>query len=395
MVCSENVRSLVNVKLIFRLVIGILAGVLLGLYGPLEVTKLLVTFKVIFGQFLSFVVPLIILFYVMSGIGNMQKGSGRMLGVTVFLSYLSTVAAGVLAFMVAAELVPMIVPASMSGVASGLQIQPWMKVDLPPLLEVTTALVIAFIFGIGMSVIRAKELLKATDQARDIVELVLCRLIIPVLPLYICTVFAEMGASGTVFATLETFVWVLGLAIVLHWLWLVIMFTVAGFSTGRNPLVMLKTMLPSYVTAVGTLSSAATIPVTVDCARKLRLNTHVVDFAVPLCATIHLSGSAITLTVCTVAVVMLSNFAVLDIATFLPFLMTLGVALVAAPGIPGGAVMASLGLLASMLGFDDSAIALMIALYLAQDSFGTACNVTGDGAIATIVDTVGSGRWKE
>ena len=381
-------------KLIIRLILGIVAGVFIGLYAPIDVVRLLATFKVIFGQLLGFTVPLVILFYVMSGIGSMQKGSGRILGATLALAYLSTVGSGVMAFLFASKFIPMIIPENFAGLASGIVVEPFMTLSIPPLLEVITALVTAFMFGMGMSYLHSKALLAATDQARDIVELVLMQLIIPLLPLYICSVFAEMGASGTIFATLETFVWVLGLALVLHWIWLLVMFTIAGVSLGRNPLRMLRTMLPSYITAVGTLSSAATIPVTVSCARKLKLNAHVVDFSVPLCATIHLSGSAITLTVCAVAVTLITTVEVISLVTFLPFLMVLGVALVAAPGIPGGAVMASLGLLASMLGFDDSAIALMIALYVAQDSFGTACNVTGDGAITSIVDRIGSGRWK-
>ncbi|WP_281647105.1 dicarboxylate/amino acid:cation symporter [Parendozoicomonas sp. Alg238-R29] len=380
-------------KLIIRLLLGIIIGVFVGLYAPEVVTKVLVTFKGVFGEFLNFTVPLLILFYVMSGIGSMQKGSGRLLGVTLFFSYASTIVAGVLAYLVAVEILPVLVGSSTSSLDQGATITPWVSIDLPPLMGVATALVTAFMFGMGISVTRSKELLKLVDQSRDVVELVLLRLIIPGLPYYICAVFAEMGASGTVFSTIKTFAWVLGLVITLHWVWLLILFTMVGAGTGRNPLSMMRTMLPSYITAVGTLSSAAAIPVTVDCARKLRINAHVVDFAVPLCATIHISGSAITLTVCASAVMMMSASGIVGFGTFFPFLITLGVALVAAPGIPGGAVMASIGLLVSMLGFDDSAVALMIALYLAQDSFGTACNVMGDGAIATIVDHIGADRW--
>ena len=382
-------------KLIIRLVLGILAGVIIGLFMPEVVTKALVTFKGLFGQFLNFTVPLIILFYVMSGIGSLQKGSGRMLGVTLFFSYVSTIIAGLFAYLVAVEILPVLVDAAAGNVAQGSVITPWLNIDIPPLMGVSSALVIAFMFGMGISVTRSTELLKLVDQSRGVVELVLLNVIIPGLPLYICSVFAEMGASGTVFSTLSTFAWVLGMAFVLHWVWLLLLFSMVGAGTGKNPLNMLKTMLPSYIAAVGTQSSAASIPVTVDCARKLRLNPHIVDFVIPLCATIHISGSAITLTVCASAVMLMSPAGMVGIGVFIPFLLTLGVALVAAPGIPGGAVMASIGLLVSMLGFDDSAVALMIALYLAQDSFGTACNVTGDGAIATIVDYIGGDRWED
>ena len=248
-------------------------------------------------------------------------------------------------------------------------------------------------FGMGISVTHSRELLKLVDHSRNVIELVLLNVIIPGLPFYICAVFAEMGATGTAFDTMSTFAWVLALALLLHWTWLIVMFVVAGASTGRSPFNMLRVMFPSYITAVGTLSSAATIPVTVSCARRLKVNAHVVDFSIPLCATIHLSGSAITLMVCVTAVMLLEGAGVVALMDILPFLLTLGVALVAAPGIPGGAVMASIGLLVSMLGFDENAVALMIALYLAQDSFGTACNVTGDGAIAAIVEQLGDNRF--
>ena len=382
-------------KLITRLVLGVIAGILAGLYAPDILITLLVTFKTAFGQFLGFTVPLIILFYVTSGIGSLNKGSGRILGITLLLAYLSTIGAGFVAYGVSSGLLPGLVPALETSLQGGKEILPWLRIELMPLMDVGTALVLAFMFGMGISITHAKELLKMTEQGKYIIELVLVNVIIPLLPFYICGVFAEMGATGTVFRTLETFAWVLGLAIILHWFWLVVMFVTAGSISRKNPVIMIKTMLPSYMTAIGTLSSAATIPVTVDCVRKLKVNNHVVDFTVPLCATIHLAGSAITLTVCTIAVVYLETSQIPSPAQFTPFLLTLGVAMVAAPGIPGGAVMASLGLLSSMMGFGDSAIALMIALYLAQDSFGTACNVAGDGAIASIVGVMSQGRWQK
>nr|WP_283777767.1 dicarboxylate/amino acid:cation symporter [Sansalvadorimonas sp. 2012CJ34-2] len=379
--------------MIGRLLLGIIAGILMGLFAPLFLTQLLVTFKGLFGELLNFAVPLMILFYVMSGIGSLQKGSGRVLGVTIGLSYLSTITAGLLAFFAASYILPEVVVVNSSDIDAGQHIQPYFTIGLPPLLAVSSALVTAFVFGVGISVTRSKELLKITDHGRGVVELLLLKAIIPGLPIYICGVFAEMAAAGTVFNTISTFIWVLALALFLHWVWLFVLYTGAGLGTGKNPLIMLRTMLPAYITAVGTLSSAAAIPVTVDCARKLKINNHVVDFAIPLCATIHLSGSVITITICTMAIMLMSLGGLPSMAMYIPFLMALGVALVAAPGIPGGAVMASVGLMTSMLGFNDSAIALMIALYLAQDSFGTACNVVGDGAIATVVDHISSDRW--
>ncbi len=381
-------------KLIIRLLLGVAVGVLLGLYGPDILIQLLVTLKMLFGRFLSFTVPLIILFFVTSGIGSLHKGSGRILGSTVFLSYLSTIGAGLVAYCAAVGVLPSVMPSVTANLDGAKEIMPLVEINLVPLMDISTALVLAFMFGMGISATQSKTLLKAVEQGKCIIELVLMNAIIPLLPFYICGVFAEMGATGTAFKTLKTFAWVMALAVALHWVWLLIMFTMAGSIARKNPLSMLRTMLPAYMTALGTLSSAATIPVTVNCVRKLNVNAHVVDFTVPLCATIHLSGSATTLTVCTIAVVFLNTGVLPEFAQFVPFLATLGVIMVAAPGTPGGGVMASLGLLTSMMGFGDSAIAMMIALYLAQDGFGTACNVMGDGAIAVIIDTVSQGRWR-
>ena len=209
----------------------------------------------------------------------------------------------------------------------------------------------------------------------------------PVLPFYIASIFAELTADGTVFDTLKAFGLVLVMAVIVHWLWLIILYLAAGGMTGKNPFTALKNMLPAYFTGLGTMSSAATIPVTVRQTKENKVSEGIADSAVPLCATIHLSGSTITLTMCSVAVMVLSNH--LSMPTFgmmLPFILMLGIIMIAAPGVPGGAVMAALGLLGTMLGFDETALGLMIGLYMAQDSFGTAANVTGDGAIALMVD---------
>lgn len=385
-------------KLILKLLLGIIVGILMGLFAPTELIRLLVTVKGVFGQFLSFIIPLIILFYVTSGIGNMRQDSGHMLGVVLVLAYLSTLAASFLAYLTAANIIPeVIAPVIASNTSKVVKILPLGTLALTPAMKIETALVLAFIFGIGISATcgdsdQSSVLQKAVDQGKQIIKLLLIYVVIPLLPVYICCVFAEMGATGTVFRTLHTFVWILAMAICLHWLWLLLIFCIAGGLTGRNPFRLLRIMLPSYVAALGTLSSAATIPVTVDCAHRLRVNRHVVNFSIPLCATIHISGSAITLTTCTIAVYWLTFGSLPTSAQFTPFLLALGVTLVAAPGTPGGGVMAALGLLSSMMGFGDSALAMMIALYLAQDGFGTACNVTGDGAIAILTDTVAQYR---
>lgn len=248
---------------------------------------------------------------------------------------------------------------------------------------VMTALASAFIFGIAMSQCGLSNLKQVTDEARDVIDMLLAKVIIPVLPFYIAGVFAEMAVAGTVFDTLSTFGIVLLAAIVMHWLWLSVLFLASGVLLGKNPIELIKNMLPAYFTAIGTMSSAATIPVSLRASKANNVNDEVANFTVPLCATIHLSGSTITIVTCAMAVMLLSpEMVVPSITEILPFIFMLGIVMIAAPGAPGGAVMSALGLLTSMLGFDEGAVALMIALYLAQDSFGTACNVTGDGVIA-------------
>lgn len=381
-------------KLIIRLLIGIVAGIFIGLLAPSSgiiegVARILVTFQSLFGQFINFTIPLIILFYIMSGVANLQEGSGRSLTVTIGLAYLSTIIAGSMAFFVASTFIPDMMSLGTLSAEKATGIAPLVVMEIPAVMSVMTALLMAFCFGMGIAINKAKELKVVVDQARDIVEMLLAKLLIPGLPFYIAGVFANMAAEGTVFSTLQTFGVVLLLAIVMHWIWLAVLYTTSGALTGRNPLKMAKNMLPAYFTAVGTMSSAATIPVTVRQTKANDIDENIVDFTIPLCATIHLSGSAITLTTCATAIMLLTNMAAPTYLMVLPFLLMLGITLIAAPGAPGGAVMASLGLLSTMLGFDEAAIALMIALYMAQDSFGTACNVMGDGAIAALVEKYG------
>ncbi|MBU2205496.1 MAG: dicarboxylate/amino acid:cation symporter, partial [Gammaproteobacteria bacterium] len=261
------------------------------------------------------------------------------------------------------------------------------EMDVPPAISVMTALVLAFIFGLGIAATQSAQLKQLSDQGRDVIQLMLEKVIIPLLPVYIAGEFAQMAAAGTVFGTLKTFGVVLLLAVAMHWGWIITLYTLAGIKAGKSPFALIKNMLPAYFTALGTMSSAATIPVSLQATKANGVKPDVANFTVPLCATIHLSGSTITIVTCAMAVVtMVNGLEMPSLITVLPFIFMLGVVMLAAPGVPGGAVMSAVGLLGSMLGFGEAAIALMIALYMAQDSFGTACNVTGDGAIAVLVD---------
>ncbi len=375
-------------KLIIKLVAGILLGVIVGLFAPAWATQALLTFKQAFGQLLFFVIPLLILFFITSGIAHLPTGSGRMLGWTLGIAYLSTLGAGLFAFLAAAALVPRLTAADgITPPADEAVLTAFFELQIPPPLEIMTALILAFVFGLGIAATGAERLRNLADEGRDVIRLLLLHIIIPLLPFYIAGVFAELAAAGTVFRTLQAFGVILVLSFALHWLWIGVLFGIAAVRAGRSPFGLVRNMLPAYFTALGTMSSAATIPITLQAVRANEVDEAVADFAVPLCATTHLSGSTITIVSCAVAVMVLHEALVLpSLMTMLPFILTLGVVMLAAPGVPGGAVMAAVGLLGSMLGFGESAIALMIALYMAQDSFGTACNVTGDGAIALLVD---------
>ena len=374
-------------KLILKLIAGIVAGILVGLYIPLTGVELLYTVKELIGQLISFTIPLIILFFIASGIAGLPKGSGHLLGKTVGFAYGSTIIAGTLAFLLVTAVIPFLSGGISFEAEAVTEVGSFIDLEIPPLMGVMTALVTAFVFGIGMSQLGLDTLKTVSDQGRDIIDGLLSKVIIPALPFYIAGVFAEMTVAGTVVDTLQAFGVVLIAALVMHWLWLSVLYIVSGLLLKRNPIELIKNMLPAYFTALGTMSSAATIPVSLQSSKANNVKEDVANFTVPLCATIHLSGSTITIVTCAMAVMFLSpSMEVPSLMAMLPFIMMLGVVMIAAPGAPGGAVMSALGLLTSMLGFNEGAVALMIALYLAQDSFGTACNVTGDGIIALWVD---------
>ncbi|POZ62304.1 dicarboxylate/amino acid:cation symporter [Chromobacterium alticapitis] len=374
-------------KLILKLLAGMALGMALGLHAPDALQSLLLTFKGLFGQFIGFMIPLIIVFYIMHGIAALESGSSRMLGWTVGLAYASTVLSGSLAFGAASALLPQWVGAAVEAPAAASAAAPLFKLEIKPLFDVMTALTLAFVFGLGISATGAARLRELAEQGKDIVEKVLSKVLVPLLPAYIACVFADMAAAGTAFATLKTFAVVLLLAIALHAVWLALLYGMSGLLLGRNPFSLLRAMLPAYFTALGTMSSAATIPVALRSAGDMRVAGPVASFVMPLCATIHLCGSTITLVCCAAAVMLMTEgLALPGWDVMLPFILLLGVTMVAAPGAPGGGVMSALGILSSVLGFPEGALALMIALYLAQDSFGTACNVAGDGVIALWVE---------
>ncbi|MDQ0352261.1 Na+/H+-dicarboxylate symporter [Alkalibacillus filiformis] len=373
-------------KLIIKLIAGIILGIIVGLIGIEWLTRSLITFSDLFGQFIEFMIPLIILFFIASGVSKLGQGSGRLVGLTVGTAYTSTILAGIAAFFIATLIMPM-VASERSAPEEGSALEGYIDLAIDPLMGVITALILAFTFGIAMAKLNSETLIRVFDEGKSVVELVIVKVIIPLLPFFIAGIFAELASEGTVFDTLRVFGVVLVVAIATHWAWIILQYTAAGLYIGRNPFSLLKTMLPAYFTGLGTMSSAATIPVTLRQSKQNNVREEVANFSVPLSATIHLSGSVITIVSCTVAVMaVLDGYTVPSFFEMLPVIAMLGIIMIAAPGVPGGAIMAAIGILGSMLGFTEAAIALMIALYMAQDSFGTAANVTGDGAIALFVD---------
>ena len=385
-------------KLLAKLIAGIIAGIAVGgIYylvgdgGTMSsimefIVRLFVTMQSILGAFIFFTIPFIILFFIASGISKIGTGSGKVVGATLGVAYLSTLGAGLLAYAVASFIMPRITGDSQVP-EEGAAIAPFLEFDIPPVMDILPALVLAFAVGIVMNILKLDVMIKFFDQGKDITEFIIEKVIIRILPFYIAGVFAGMAATGTVFDTLLVFGVVLLVAIILHWVWLMFQYTIAGSLLKQNPFKMLKNMLPAYFTALGTMSSAATIPVTLARTKENGIRARIADFVVPLGATIHLSGSTITIVSCSIAVMtILPGYDIPGLWEMIGVIMLLGVVMIAAPGVPGGAIMAASGVLMANLGFNEAAVAFMIALYVAQDSFGTATNVTGDGAVAAIID---------
>lgn len=381
-----------------KIIIAIILGIILGNFLPSNAIAILATFNGIFGNFLGFVIPLIIIGFVAPGIGDLGKGAGKILAVTALIAYASTIIAGSFAYFVDTAAFPHMLQVNSLSLSNPSNpeeslVKALFEVSMPPIMDVMSALILAFTLGLGIAAVKGNAIKKVMDEFQTIVEKLIQNVIIPLLPIHILGIFANMTHAGQVATIMKVFSKVFILILILHITILIVQYTIAGTLSKSNPFKLLKNMIPAYLTALGTQSSAATIPVTLAQTKKNGVSKQIADFVVPLCATIHLSGSTITLVSCSMAVMMLNGMPVTFKIMF-PFILMLGVTMVAAPGVPGGAVMAALGLLASMLHFDQTLLSLMIALYIAQDSFGTACNVTGDGSIAIIMNNL-SGFLKD
>ena len=369
-----------------RIVIAIVMGVLIGNVLPEAWVRIFVTFNGMFSQFLGFLIPLIIIGLVTPAIADIGRSAGRLLLLTIGLAYADTIIAGLLAFGTGTMLFPMLIDTQVSmAVEKTEALQPYFELQIPAILDVMAALVSAFVVGIGIAYTDSPTLKKGFSEFRIIIEKTIQVAIIPLLPLYIFGIFLGMTFTGEAYHIIAVFAKIICIIFLLHIVILLYEFLIAGGLARKNPLRLLVNMLPAYFTALGTSSSAATIPVTLKQTKKNGVSDEIASFCVPLCATIHISGSMMKITCCALTVCLISGLPH-DLPLFIHFILLLGVCMVAAPGVPGGAAMAALGPLAGVLGFNPEAQALIVALYIAMDSFGTACNVTGDGALAVIID---------
>lgn len=377
-----------RIGLLPRVIIAILLGIALGYFLPAPAVRVFLTFNGIFSQFLGFMIPLIIIGLVTPAIAGIGKGAGKMLLATVVIAYVDTVVAGSLSYGTGSWLFPSMIAStggSMPHIDKATELAPYFTISIPAMVDVMSGLVFSFIVGLGIAYGGLRTLENVFNEFKHIIEKVIEKAIIPLLPYYIFGVFLNMTHNGQARQVLLVFSQIIIVILVLHVLILIYEFCIAGALTKQNPFRLLWNMLPAYLTALGTSSSAATIPVTLAQTEKAGVRKEVAGFVIPLCATIHLSGSAMKITACALTICLLTGLPH-DMGLFIYFILMLSIIMVAAPGVPGGAIMAALAPLASILGFNDEAQALMIALYIAMDSFGTACNVTGDGAIAIAIN---------
>lgn len=384
-----------KIGLLPKIIIAIVCGVVFGMFLPGEVVRVFLTFNGIFSQFLGFLIPLLILGLVAPAISDIGQGAGKMLIATTALSYFATVTSGLLSYAVSELTFPSLIDTqtTAASLATTEAMAPFFTVEIPAPMNVMTALVLAFTLGLTTATMQSVALKNVMKDFMQVIIKTINVAIIPLLPIYIFGIFLNMAYTGDVARVLTVFVKIIGVIFVMHIFLLIFQYCVAGAFVGKNPFRLLGRMLPAYFTALGTQSSAATIPVTLRQTIANGVNKSIAGFVIPLCATIHMSGSVMKIVACAMALMMMQHISY-DFVTVIGFILMLAISIVAAPGVPGGAIMASLGVLASILGFTEADQALMIALYIAMDSFGTACNVTGDGSLALLIDKWFGGKDK-
>lgn len=374
-------KKKIKIGLVPKLIIAIIVGILFGQFLPEGFCRFVVTLSGFFSTFLKFVIPLMILAYVTMGIADLSQGAGKLLLITVALAYGSTLIAGSASYLVSSSLFPHFMSeGALDQIAAtaDASLTPFFSITLEPVMDTLSAVALAFVMGLCLSSMRGKEmgnsLYNGMSDFSKIIDKVLHTIIIPLLPLYICGTFTDMTISGKTFAILSILWKVFLVVIIMHLICITIQFVIAGTVSKKNPFTLIKNQIPGYTTALGTQSSAATIPVNLECAKKDGVCEQIRNFVVPLCANIHMAGSMITITACATAVCLMNQLPI-SLGIIVPFIMTalpfLYMVFGAEAGDPDGAI-----------------CAIMVALYITQDSFGTACNVSGDNAIGVIVDTI-------
>ncbi|WP_299731350.1 dicarboxylate/amino acid:cation symporter [uncultured Endozoicomonas sp.] len=382
---SEN-TSKSEWGLINKLLIGIVVGIVIGLIANEQVMSVVSSIKYVIGQFIFYTIPLVIIAFIAPAITKLRQNANKMLGAGLTISYLSAVGAATMAFVAGLLIIPhMSVPTSMETLRHVPEAA--FQLNIPPIMSVMTALVTAIVLGVTALATKAEAIEKALFEFENMMMMVVKNMIIPVLPFFIATTFAGLAYEGTLTQQLPVFLKVVVLALVGHAVWLFVLYSIAGAISGKNPLEVIKHYGPAYLTAVGTMSSAATLPVALSCARKSKvLSKETVDFMVPMGATIHLCGSVLTETFFCMVISLMLYGSLPSFGTMIVFIVLFGIFAVGAPGVPGGTVMASMGIVVGVLGFDPAGVALLLAVFALQDSFGTACNVTGDGAITLMLE---------
>ncbi len=371
---------------LFRLLLGVIAGLVLGNYLNENTIQVVLSLKYFTGQLIFFLVPLIVIGFIVSSITKLNEGSAKIVGFSLLIAYLSSIGAGLFSMIAGYQIIPnLTIPTSVDSLREVPKIL--FQLDIPPIFSVMTALIISLMLGMGILITKAKELEKIFDQFKDIVILLVNKVLIPILPFFIATNFAILSYEGSIEKQFPVFLKVILIVIVGHFIWMTLMYTIAAFYHKTNPFKLLKYYPPVYLTAVGTMSSAASLGVAVNAVDDSKvIKPTIANFTIPFFSNTHLCGSVLTevFFVMTVSQVLYGHIP--DAGTMVTFVLLLGIFAVGAPGVPGGTVVASLGLISNVLGFDEAGVALILTIFALQDSFGTACNITTDGALSMIVD---------
>ncbi|GIM32508.1 dicarboxylate/amino acid:cation symporter [Paraclostridium bifermentans] len=375
-------------SLIFKLILAVFLGLLIGLYSPKSFMNVIVTLKYILGQIIFFAVPLIIIGFIAPSIAKLKSNASKLLGYAITFAYISSIGAATFSAIFGYMLIPKL---SIQSTTDTLRELPALifQLDIPQIMPVMSALFLSIILGLATAWTKANLFEKLLDQFQDIVLSLVKKIVIPLLPIFIATTFATLAYEGSITNQLPVFIKVIIIVLIGHFIWLAFLYALSGFMSGKNPMEVLKHYGPAYLTAVGSMSSAATLPVSIECAKKSKvLRKDISNFSIPLFSNIHLCGSVLTEVFFVMVVSQILYGKLPDVSSMILFIVLLGIFAIGAPGVPGGTVMASLGLITSVLGFNETGTALILTIFALQDSFGTACNVTADGALTLMLTGV-------